>query len=72
MGAARSSTAASAAARTDDSAIGWFGLMLVAAGRGDYARAAHAQEQLAQLGWAVSRTKRVGQSRGRKAATIGA
>jgi hypothetical protein len=52
----------------DACAVGWFGEMLIAADRGDYARAARAKSELDQLGWRVdrkTRTKAAGREAGR-------
>lgn len=41
----------------ESSPLLWFGWMLAALDRGDYARAADCQAELNQLGWRVSRIR---------------
>jgi hypothetical protein len=43
--------------QAENSPIVWFSELLLAADRGDFTGAAHAQRQLARLGWSVARRK---------------
>jgi hypothetical protein len=43
--------------RPEDSPIAWFGELLVAVDRGDFARAAKSQRELSRLGWRVRRQR---------------